>query len=156
MSEELGKKAEKKLKEWLDRPDDGYSLDRIKDQMTGFYGSKNICDFTLFKSPYEYYIESKATYADRFDFSQISDYQYESLLKKSKIHNVFGVVIVLFASYQRAFMFNIADIAKAKSKGIKSLNIKKIEKWSIPYKEIKTVPNSRKQLLDYDIKDNVL
>ena len=30
----LGKKAEQKIKEWLDRPEDGYSFDRIPDQMT--------------------------------------------------------------------------------------------------------------------------
>lgn len=32
---------------------------------------------------------------------------------------------------------------------LKLLNIKKIDKWTIPYSEIKTTP-SRKQLLDYD------
>ena len=67
----LGKKAEEKIEEWLDRPQEGYCFDRIPDQMTGLYGSKNICDFTLFKSPYMYYIESKATWNDRFDFSMI-------------------------------------------------------------------------------------
>lgn len=30
----IGKQAEAKIEEWLDRPDDGYSFDRIKDQMT--------------------------------------------------------------------------------------------------------------------------
>lgn len=30
----IGKQAESKIKEWLDRPLDGYSFDRIKDQMT--------------------------------------------------------------------------------------------------------------------------
>ena len=34
MSESIGKKAEKKLQEWLDKPSEGYSFDRIKDQMT--------------------------------------------------------------------------------------------------------------------------
>ena len=46
----LGKEAEKKIREWLDKPEDGYSFDRIPDQMTGFYGSKNMCDFTCFIS----------------------------------------------------------------------------------------------------------
>ena len=32
---------------------------------------------------------------------------------------------------------------------VKSINIKKIDKWSIPYKEIRTVP-SRKEFLDYE------
>lgn len=30
----VGKEAEKKIKEWLDRPEDGYSFDRLPDQMT--------------------------------------------------------------------------------------------------------------------------
>ena len=30
----IGKDAEKKIQEWLDRKEDGYSFDRIKDQMT--------------------------------------------------------------------------------------------------------------------------
>lgn len=90
--DDLGKKAERKIREWLDRPKDGYCLDRIPDQMTGFYGSKNICDFTLLKSPNMYYIESKATWSDRFDFNMITEYQFKSLLQKSKIQNVYGII----------------------------------------------------------------
>jgi hypothetical protein len=89
MNDNLGKKAERKIAQWLDRPSEGYCFDRIPDQLTGFYGSRNISDFTLFKSPYMYYIESKATWEDRFNFSMISEYQYENLLLKSKIENVF-------------------------------------------------------------------
>lgn len=151
----VGKKAEKKIAEWLDRPEEGYSFDRIPDQMTGFFGSKNICDFTLFKSPYQYYIESKATWEDRFDFSMLTDTQYDGLKDKSKIQNVFGLVIVLFGSYKRAFILDIRDIDSLVQQGKKSLNIKKIDKWGIPYQEIKTIP-SRKELLDYDKEDNVL
>lgn len=144
----LGKKAEAKIKEWLDRPQEGYCFDRIPDQQTGFYGSKNICDFTLFKSPYMYYIESKATWDDRFDFSMITEYQHDNLLKKSEISNVFGLIIVLFASYKRAFVIDIREIKRLEDSGIKSLNIKKIAKWPCEYAEIQTIP-SRKQLLDY-------
>lgn len=150
MSETLGKKAEKKIKEWLDRPEAGYDFNRIPDQLSGRYGSKNMCDFTFFLSPYNYYIESKATEADRFDFSMISDYQYESLMKKSAIKNVFGVVVVLFATHQRAFILNIRDIDYMKTELHKaSLNIEKLHKWPIPAIEIETVPNRRKYLLDY-------
>lgn len=146
--DDLGKKAEQKLRQWLDRPQDGYCFDRLPDQMTGFYGSKNICDFILFKSPNMYYIESKATWADRFDFSMITDYQYENLLKKSMIANVYGVIVVLFAAEQRAFIIDIREIDKVKASGKKSLNIKKISNWNIQYREIQTIP-SRKALLDY-------
>ena len=145
----LGKKAESKISEWLDRPEEGYCFDRIPDQMTGFYGSKNICDFTLFKSPNMYYIESKATWEDRFDFSMLTPTQHDGLLKKSNIPNVYGVVIVLFAHHQRAFIIDINEIKRLEDMGRKSLNIKKIDSWGITYTEIQTIPNNRKTYLDY-------
>lgn len=143
-----GKPAEDQLRKWLDKPEAGYSFDRIPDQMTGKKGSTNICDFVLFKSPYQYYIESKSTWEDRFNFSMLTDDQYKGILKKSQIQNVFGVVVVLFASYQRAFIIDIREIDRLVQSGKKSLNIKKIDKWGIAYKEIQTIP-SRKQYLDY-------
>lgn len=148
MNDGLGKKAEKKIKEWLDKPELGYSFDRIYDQQSGFYGSRNICDFICYKHPYMFYIESKATWKDRFDFSLITQVQHDGLLNKSEIDGVYGLVIVLFASYQRAFILDIREIKKLEDAGTKSLNIKKIDKWSIKYSEIKTIP-SRKELLDY-------
>lgn len=150
MNDDLGKKAEKKIKEWLDRKEDGYSFDRIKDQLSGFYGSSNICDFDCYKYPYMYYIESKATYADRFDFSMLSDVQRNGLVQKDKIEGVYGLVIVLFAEYQRAFILSATDIQRCIDENItKSLNIKKIDKWPIKAAEIRTIP-SKKQLLDYE------
>lgn len=148
MSETLGKKAEDKIRDWLNKPELGYSFDRIPDQMNGQYGSKNICDFTCYKFPYMYYIESKSTYEDRFDFSMITDYQYENLLSKSQIAGVRSYVIVLFATYQQAFILNIQTIDNIIKSGKKSINIKKKLKWEFPYYEIPTIP-SRKQLLDY-------
>ena len=150
VTDTLGKDAEKKIKEWLDRPDEGYDFQRLPDQMTGFYGSSNICDFVLYKYPNHYWIESKATWKDRFDFSMLTDTQYDGLLNKSKINGVDGIVIVLFASYQRAFWISIKEIDRLKQSGKKSLNILKIDKWHIDYHEIKTIPNNRKKLLDYD------
>lgn len=146
---DVGKEAERKIKEWLDHPEDGLCFDRIKDQMTGFYGSKNICDFTLFKSPYMYYIESKATWEDRFDFSMLSETQHDGLLEKSAIHNVYGIVIVLFAHHQRAFVIDINEIKRLEDMGKHSLNIKKVDKWDCLYTEIEAVPNNRKVYLDY-------
>ena len=145
----IGKKAEEKIKDWLDRPEDGYSFDRVYDQMSGFYGSKNICDFTCFKYPYMYYIESKATWEDRFEFNNITTTQREGLLDKSKINGCYGLVIVLFAEYRRAFILDINEIQRLIDSGKKSINIKKIDKWGIKYQEIDTIPNNRKVYLDY-------
>ena len=149
MSESLGKKAEGKIKEWLDRPEDGYSFDRIPDQMTGFFAvSRNTCDFICYKYPNIYYIESKETEHDRFDFNMIQPHQQDGLLAKSKIPGCYGLVIVLFTTYKRAFVLKIQDIVTLEEQGKKSINIKNIDKWAIPYKEIPTIP-SRKLMLDY-------
>lgn len=150
MNDNLGKEAERKIKEWLDTPDKGFCFERIPDQLTGFYGSKNICDFYLYVHPCMYYIESKATYGDSFSFSMLTENQRERMTEKSKIYGVYSIVIVLFASYQRAFMFRVSDIQESllNPKNRKSVNVKHIDKWFIPYIEIPTKP-SRKQLLDY-------
>ena len=154
MSESLGKQAERKIREWLDRPEDGYCFYRIPDQMTGFYMvARNIADFFCYKQPNLYFIESKSTEQDRFDFSALSDTQRNGLRVKAEIPGVYGIVIVLFATYKRAFVFDVRDIAdlvdtETAVLKIKSVNIKKISSWSIPYTEIETIP-SRKMLLDY-------
>lgn len=154
----LGKKAEDKLKLWLDRPDLGYSFYRIKDQMTGFYGSKNPCDFIVYKSPSICYLESKATWKDRFDFSMVTDNQRIELVTRSSVAGVHGILAVLFAGHQRMFLMRASDLfsvdghsgeAVLKDDNVKSLNIKKLGQWTIPYVEVSTIP-SRKQLLEYD------
>ena len=147
----LGKDAEDKVWDWLDRKADGYSFDRLYDQLSGYYiVSRNPCDFICYKYPYMYYIESKATWEDRFDFSLISETQHDKLLEKSKITGCYGLVVILFAYYKRAFMVHIEHIAQLEAADKHSLNIKKLEKWGIPYKEIRTIPNPRKKLLDYE------
>ena len=170
MDNDHGKKAEGKIKEWLNRPDDGYDFNRWPDQVSGMYGSSNISDFDLYKYPNKYFIESKCTYNDNIPFSCLTNKQRDGMLLKSQIEGTYGLVIVLFQSYKRAFVFNIQDIAEMIDKEatlfelntrlnkseilsqlrIKSLNIKKIAKWPIPYKEIRTIPNNRKEFLDYE------
>ena len=170
---EFGKVAEQRIRTWLDRPGDGYDFNRIPDQMSGFYMvSRNICDFDCYKYPHFYHIESKATYEDRFEFNNLTDLQRDGLLLKSQIKGSYGFVVVLYAAYKRAFIFDIRDIAEfihpelsldelnyrlfttgkdhevVSQLKVKSLNIKKIDKWDIPYWEIQTIP-SRKDLLEY-------
>ena len=71
------------------------------------------------------------------------------MLEASQVNGVTSYVAVLFASHQRAFLLNIRDIDGLEKAGVKSLNIKKIDKWNLPYISLKTIP-SRKELLDYD------
>lgn len=155
----IGKEAEKLLSRWLDKPKQGYCFDRIKDQLSMYANSSsNICDFTLFKSPYYYYIECKSTTHDRFDFKQLRGYpdsndvkqQYGGLLMKSNIDHVYGAVVILFVTYERAFIIDIREIDRLTQLGQKSLNINDIESCGIQYREIQTKPNIRKKHLKFD------
>ena len=67
----------------------GVSVDRLHDQMTGYkVTSANICDFIVYKKPYEYYIECKSVHGNTLPFSNITDNQWRGLLEKSKIEGV--------------------------------------------------------------------
>jgi penicillin-binding protein-related factor A (putative recombinase) len=79
----------------------------------------------------------------------LTDTQYSGLIAKSRIAHVHGLVMILFASYQRAFILDIKQIAALIQSGKKSINIDKIDKWAFAYGEVPTVPNNRKTLLDY-------
>ena len=81
----------------------------------------------------------------------ITENQRNEMLKASKVENVTSYVVILFATYQEAYLINIQDIIDLEEKGKKSLNIKKKAKWDLPYITIRTI-QSRKQLLDYDPK----
>ena len=149
MNDDIGKKGESKVREWLDnRLDEGYVIDRLYDPMGGLFGVSNPCDFIAYRYPNIYYIECKSTWADRFDFAMISPGQMKALTERSSVQGCQCWVIVLFATYKRAFRFKASDIKSASDNDIKSLNIKKIDKWPVPYKELTTIP-SKKLLLDY-------
>lgn len=73
------------------------SVDRLHDQMTGFkVTSANVCDFIVYKKPYEYYIECKSVHGASLPFSNITDNQWNGLLEKSKIDGVFAGVVCWF------------------------------------------------------------
>lgn len=147
--EQIGKKAEAKIKEWLNRPEEGFWLYRLPDQMNGFYGSSNPCDFLLYRFPKMYCIESKAVSGDRFDFSMISNFQKKSMLEFSQVNGLTCYVAILFATHQKLYLIDIRDIKHLEDEGTKSLNIKKKNSWKIAYIPVETIP-SRKNMLDYD------
>ena len=99
-----------------------------------------------------------STWKDRFDINMISETQYNGLMEMAPIPGVAAVVIVLFASYQRAFIIDIREIDRyQKESGMKSFNIKQIDQWPFKYSEIQTIPNNRKKLLGYtgDLDDHL-
>ena len=97
------------------------SIDRLHDQTTGFKGSKNICDFIVYREPYEYYIECKSVHGDRLPFSNITDNQWKGLLEKSKIEGVFAGIMCWWVDKDTTAWLPIEMLEYLKTKGQKSV-----------------------------------
>lgn len=103
------------------------SIDRLHDQMSGFKGSTNICDFIVYWFPTLFYIECKSCYGNTLPFSNITETQWDGLLEKSKISGVVAGYIVWFIDHDKT-VFIPAEYAKElKDDGAKSLNIKYLD-----------------------------
>lgn len=81
---------------------EGVSIDRLNDNTAGFKGIAGICDFIVYKKPYEYYIECKSVHGNilsihsndiKHKYGNITNTQWEGLLEKSKIKGVFAGII---------------------------------------------------------------
>ena len=92
MSVNRGKQFEEVVKESFLKLSD-VSIDRLHDQTNGFLGSKNICDFIVYRKPYEYYIECKSVHGNTLPFTNITDRQWNGLLEKSQINGVFAGIL---------------------------------------------------------------
>ena len=73
-----GKDFERRIKEAFEKVPE-VSIDRIHDQTTKFKGSTNICDFIVYKKPYEYYIECKSVHGNTLPFSNITETQWKGI-----------------------------------------------------------------------------
>lgn len=93
MSSNVGKKFENKFRECMTKVE-GMRVIRLPDQMNGFKGSTNPCDFFLYRYPYMYAIECKTINTDRFPICNLAPTQYDSLLEFSKTKGLIcGVMI---------------------------------------------------------------
>lgn len=97
------------------------SIDRLHDQTTGWKGSTNICDFIVYREPYEYYIECKSVHGASLPFSNITDTQWSGLLEKSKIEGVFAGIIVWFVDKDATKFIPIELLQAMKEHNMKSI-----------------------------------
>ena len=92
MAVNRGKDFEKVVREAFEKVPN-VSIDRLHDQTNGFKGSQNICDFIVYREPYEYYFECKSVHGASLPFSNITETQWNGLLQKSQIEGVFAGII---------------------------------------------------------------
>lgn len=149
----VGKVFEKNFKESVELLHPHCTITRLYDG-TGGYLIKNICDFILYKYPYQCFIELKAYKGNTINFSVISDTQYNGLLKMSEVNGIVSGVLFRYNDFNDAYFIDIRVIQSLKQDGHKSIpyNLAKVHGVQLPiikqYK-VKTI---------YDIKtflDNV-
>lgn len=129
MAVNRGKKFEEVVKECFNKVP-GVSIDRIHDQTTHYKGSTNICDFIVYKKPYEYYIECKSVHGntipiyspeERKKYGAITNRQWEGMLEKSKIEGVTAGVIIWFTDHDTTVYYPIATLEDIRNSGKKSI-----------------------------------
>jgi len=129
---------------------EGVSIDRLYDPTAGYSGIKNICDFIVYKFPYEYYIECKTHYGNTLPFSCITDNQWYGMLAKTSIYGVVAGVMVWFIDHDKTFFVPIETLHMLKSNGKKSLHIKDMS----DIVGVKEIPSIRKRILfDYNLEN---
>ncbi len=148
MAVNRGKQFEGKVKEDLERLPD-ISLERLPDQMSGYRGSKNVCDYLMYRYPYFYYLECKTTNENTFPLAALS--QYDELLARKGRRGVRSGVILWFVKHDKVVYVPIATFQRIKEAGLKSVNIKMLN--SDEYKII-VIPSVKKRVFmdsDYSI-----
>ena len=127
---------------------DGVSIDRLHDQMSGYVGSKNPCDFIVYKKPYEIYVECKSVRGTNLPFKNVTDNQWNGLLEKSKIKGVKAGVLVWFIDYDVTMFIPIQFLQHMKENGFKSI---KPDPFVLPpYKVIFIDGKKKRVFFDYD------
>lgn len=118
-----GKDFEKAIKECFELVPKT-SVDRLPDPMSGYSGVKNICDYTVYHYPDNFYIECKCLYGNTLNYkSAIRQNQWDGLLEKSEIYGCVAGVVVWYIDYDITVFINIKDLIEHRNKGNKSLNI---------------------------------
>lgn len=121
MAYNYGKKFEDVIREAFEKVP-GVSIDRLHDQTTGFKGSSNICDFIVYREPYEYYFECKSINRGTFPFSNITETQWKGLLEKSKIEGVFAGVICWWIDKDKTVFIPIQMLQAMRNMNKKSIS----------------------------------
>ena len=130
----------------------GVSIDRIPDQMGGYKGSQNICDFIVYKKPYEYYIECKSVHGGTLPFSNITETQWNGLLAKSKINGVYAGVLCWWVDFDTTAFINIEYLQRLKEAGKKSLKCP-IGFVYTPRSIVRIFGNKKRVFFEYDMKE---
>lgn len=152
MSQNRGKQFENVIRKAFEKVPD-VSIDRLHDQTNGFKGSQNICDFIVYKEPYEYYIECKSVHGASLPFRNITDTQWEGLLEKSKIEGVYAGIICWWIDKDKTMFLPIQILNDLKhNQDYKSYRFDWFH-WNGLQKTIEIKGKKKRVFFDYSMED---
>ena len=141
----------------------GVSIDRLNDNTAGFKGVAGICDFIVYKHPYEYYFECKSVHGNRLSmhsndpkkqYGNITNKQWEGLLEKSKIPGVTAGIVCWWVDRDITLFLPIQFLEQARLKGFVAVPYNYNEVWVLDnYDKLPIVINGTKKrvFFDYDM-----
>ena len=145
MAYNYGKKFEDVVREAFEKVP-GVSIDRLHDQTTGWKGSSNICDFIVYREPYEYYFECKSVHGNTLPFRNISATQWNGLLEKSFIEGVTAGIICWWADKDTTKFIPIQTLQKLLNSG----NVSYRYDWD-SYDVVEIKGKKKRVFFDYDM-----
>lgn len=151
MAQNRGKKFEQVIRESFERVP-GVSIDRLNDNTAGFKGIAGICDFIVYREPYEYYFECKSVHGNTLPFSNISATQWNGLLAKSQIEGVFAGVICWWIDKDRTAFIPIHVLQYMRENDAKSFPCSLLDTRVTDWEGVVEIAGKKKRVFyDYDM-----
>ena len=118
-----GKQFEEDFKKSAVQAED-ISIDRLYDNVGGYAGVKNICDFIVYRYPHQYYFELKSHKGNRLPFSEITEHQWSGLLEKAmKNIGCIAGVLIHYSDHDKTVFVDIRKLEEMKQQGEKSIAV---------------------------------
>lgn len=145
MAVNRGKQWEAKLKEDFSKLSGAY-IYRVPDNMSGYKGITGISDFIGYKYPKIFFIEAKTVLGNTFPLTNFTQFDKMTAIPSEK--GIHKGVMIWFQDHSAVLYVPLSTIAKMKSDGKKSVNIKKIDEEGYDYVRIPSV--QKRVFLDSD------
>ena len=153
MAHNYGKEFERQVKQSLEKIPN-LDVYRIPDQQSGYFGSKNLADFMVYKYPNHYYFECKTVHGNTLNFQRITQNQWQGLFQKSKIKgNVCGILCWYIEKDVTLFL-PIDFLEELKNIGQKSVRydtlLNPVYFSEVKWKPVKIGGSKKRVFYDYD------
>lgn len=106
-------------------------LTRLYDTTNGFAGVKNPCDFILYNQPNMMSLELKVTHDKRLPFSDVTDFQWESLTARDPLPGQMAGLLICYYNERRVFFVPMMIVNQVKDAGLKSIHFIDSERYGI-------------------------